>query len=485
MSGIYVTPTGFNTQTFAINKAYWETSLQDIFGNDIDLDPEGPFGQMVGLFAKRDTDIFEAIQEVYTSRDPDQATGVSLDTLYGEKGLIRIAEGATFVPNVLLYGDLATTIVTGAQIKQSSGENADILYSLTGDVTISQTAARDVELLIPSSPATDEIFTITLDAVPYSHTTTIGQTDADVAAALIVLIQAGSFVGASSSVDGSIFISQESLDFSITLTVNISLELIGSAGSFQADTAGVFPAPANTLDTIVSGQIGWDSVNNPTAGTTGRETETDSEFRIRGANTTLFGKATEDAIVNDISNNVAGVTRVAIQSNRTDITDADGLPPHSFEVVVSGGLDQDIADSIWSTQGAGIASFGNETEIVIDSEGQDQTVYFSRPTSVYIHVKVKRDLYSEEEYPADGDAQIKQAIVDWAAINQPIGKDVIRQRLNTPVYSVPGIDSIEITIDGTASPGDTPTYALQNIPITLREVADFDITRIIVEVLTP
>ena len=38
--GTYVTDTGFNTQTFEINKLYWETQLQTIFGSDIDLDPE-------------------------------------------------------------------------------------------------------------------------------------------------------------------------------------------------------------------------------------------------------------------------------------------------------------------------------------------------------------------------------------------------------------------------------------------------------------
>jgi len=483
MSGTYVTDTGFNMQDFATNKSYWEGVFQAIFGDDVDLDPEGPIGQMVGIFALRDTNIFEAIQEVYTSRDVDQATGVSLDTLFGERGLIRISEGSTFVSDALLYGTVGTVIPLGSQAKQSTGEFSTILYSLVGAVTISQTIARVVELTV-ETPAVSEVFSITLDGVLYSHIS-LTTDPIDVADALVLLIDAGTFAGTVSNVDDVIYINQEALNFTIVFTANITLDVIASPGSFQADAAGTYPVPATTLDEIVTPVAGWDSVTNPGAGITGREQETDSEFRLRAANTATTGNATEAAIVNAISNDVAGVTRVAIQSNRTDVTDGEGLPPHSFEVVVSGGLDQDIADSIWETQGAGVASYGTEEETVVDSEGVSQTVYFSRPESVYIWVKVKRDLYDEEDYPIDGDDQIKQAIVDWAVLNQPIGKDVIRQRLNTPVYSVPGIDDIEITIDGTATPGGTPTYAEQNIVIAAREVADFDVSRITVEDLTP
>lgn len=482
--GIYVTDTGFNTQTFEINKLYWETQLQIIFGLNIDLDPEMPFGQFVGILAKRDTDIFSAIQEVFTSRDIDAATGISLDILFGERGLFRIGAGSTFVPGVLLYGTIGTVIGAGKQVRQSEGINSDKLFSLTGEVIISKDFCRDIEIEI-QTPTVPEDYLITLDGVVYSYQAT-GVDDEDaVALVLYNLIIAGDFAGVVMLDNNIIRIIQEGENFTIFFTTNISVNLIASPGSFSADDPGTIAVPQNTLDTIVTPVPGWNSVINPTAGTTGRERETDSEFRIRGANTSTTGNATENAIVNDISNNVTGITKAVISSNRTDVTDSDGLPSHSFEVVVTGGLDADIAQSVWETQGGGIASFGNVEIIVQDSEGNNQKVYFSRPTFIYIWVKVKRDLYSEEEYPVDGDTQIKNAIVTWSELNQPIGKDVIRQRLNTPVYSVPGIEDIEITIDGTTSPGDTPTYAEQNIDIVTREDAVFDISRIIVEALTP
>lgn len=483
--GIYVTDTGFFTQTFDINKLYYETVFQTIFGSEIDLDPEQPFGQLIGILAKRDTDIFEAIQEVYTSRDVDQATGISLDILYGERGLIRIGAGSTNVNSVLCYGDVGTSITVGAQAKQSTGVNTNVNFSNTGDFVITPDFARDIEIEIQEPTGDPEDYSITLDGVVYPYEANSPDDAEDIALALFTLIDAGTFEGPVVLDTNKIRITQEAVDFSIFYTTNITLLLIASAGSFTADQTGTIPVPINTLDEIVTPIAGWDSVINPIAGITGRERETDSEFRIRAANTSTVGNATEQAIINGVSNNVAGVTRVAIGSNRTDVVDADGLPPHSFELVVSGGLDADIAQSIWDTQGAGIASFGNESEVVIDSEGNNQTVFFSRPTSEFIWLKVKRDLYSEEDYPADGDAQIKQAVVDWAALNQPIGKDVIRQRLNTPVYSIPGIEDIEITLDNSASIGHSPVYTEKNVVIAIREVAEFDISRIIVEVLTP
>lgn len=483
--GTYVTDTGFIGQTFEENKAYWEDSFKSIFGDSIDLDPEGPIGQLVGIFAKRDTDLWEAAAEIYVSRDPDQATGVALDAICSETGVIRVSASPTVVEDVILYGTVGTTVPTGSQARQSTGDNTSINYLLLSDVTISLSFVRDITVEI-QAPSNGETFTITIDGTPYQYIATVPTDDDEaVALALYNLIIAGAFAGDVTLDGATIKLYQEITDFTIALTANIDVDEIGSAGNFEADIDGPFSCVPNTLDTIVTPIAGWDSVNNPVEGIIGRERETDSELRIRRANTLTTGNATEDALVGNVSNNVDGVSRVAIQSNRTDVTDSDGLPPHSFELVVSGGATQDIGDEIWATQGAGIASYGSVSVTVVDSEGNNQTVYLSRPTPIYIHVKVKRDLYSEEDYPADGDAQIKQAIVDWAAINQPIGKDVIRQRLSTPIYSIPGIEDIEVTIDGTPNPGDTPTYAEQNIEILAREFADFDIDRIIVEDLTP
>jgi len=478
--GTFVTSDGFIKKSYEDHKAYYEGIFQEIFGESIDLDPTGPIGQMIAQFAIRDANLWDGAEEIYNSRNPNNATGISLDNICAETGVIRQAEGKTFVSNVYLYGDLATTIPAASLARQTGN---DVNFELLDEVVISLNTARLVDITCDTPGGAGEDFTIVLDAVTYTHTSLVTDDENDVAEALKVLIEAGAFTGTVSRTDATLTILRPSSDFTITYSVNINLDLIAAGGDFECVVTGPNAVPAETLDTIVTPVTGWDSVSNSATGISGRLTETDSELRIRRSATQLTGNATEEALRAAILNNVDGVSSVAILSNRTDVTDGDGLPPHSFELVIVGGDDSDIGNSIWETQPAGIASYGLESVVVKDSQGNDQTVNFSRSTAKYIWVKVQRDFYDEEVYPDDGDNQIKEAIVEWALENQTVSKDVIRQRLNIPVYSVPGVGNVVLLIDATATPLGTPSYAEQDIDIAIREYAAFDIARIIVEAI--
>jgi uncharacterized phage protein gp47/JayE len=490
--GTYVTDTGFVKKTLAEIKAELETEFQAVFGDDIDLSDEGPFGEIIGILSKRDADLWDGMEEIYTSRDPNEATGTSLDNVAAETGVRRIDATSTETKNVLLYGDEGTSVATGKQIRQ---ENNDLTHSLDAAVTITKAAALKLKLE-PDTPSGGggEYYSVTLDGTLYDYTAIGGDTKGDVIDELITDIQGGSFVGTVSNEDDEFLVidgndsdgdGTPDTNFNASAwTGTLTLEALASGGDFTAGETGQNAVPANSLIVIVTPVTNWDSVNNPGAGVTGRNVETDAELRLRRAQTILAGNATDEAIKGALLNEVTGVTSVSVASNRTLVTDGDGLPAKSFEAVVSGGSNEDIAQEIWETQPSGIESYGNQTEIVEDSEGNSQTVKFSRPSSWYIHVKVKRNFYNEEDYPTDGDQAIKDNIVEWALLNQAPGMDVIRQRLSIPVYEVPGIEDIEITIDGTANPGDSPAYAEQNIEISPRQIANFDQSRIVVELLT-
>ena len=482
MSNIFVDADGFIKKTYADHKEYYETKFKGIFGNDIDLDITGPIGQMVAVLSKRDADIWDGAEEIYNSRNPNSATGISLDNISAETGVIRQAAGKTAIYNVFLTGSLSTTIPAGSLVRQSGN---DINFELLTSVTISLTTIRKIILSVDAPGGAGETYSIVIDGITYSYDSLVTDDENDIATELKDLIDAGTFGGVVSRTDNILTITQLATDFTETNTSNIQLEEISSGGDFECVITGNYPVPSQSLNTIVTPITGWDSVINEGAGITGRNVELDSELRIRRESTLLVGNATDEAIRSGVLNDVSGVSSVAILSNRTDVVDADGLDPHSFEVVVVGGLDDDIAETIWLKQPSGIKSFGNTNVVVVDSQGNDQSINFSRPTPLYIWVKVKRDLYSEEDYPANGDNLIKAAIISWAALNQPVGKDVIRQRLNIPVYSVPGIGDVVIELDSTALPTDTPTYAEQDISILIREYADFALTRISIEDLTP
>lgn len=480
MSGLFVTADGFQKKTEAELVVFYENAFKGIFGVEIDLSPDGAVGQLVAFLAKRDADLWEAAQEIYTARNPNEATGISLDNISSETGVRRIDATQTQVDDVLLYGAVGTVIQLGRQASQPGGIG---VCSLVSNVTLSLSLAREVQL-IPNDTTPGVVVSFTLDAEPISYTVQGGDAETDIIDGLVSSIGGSTFTGTAENVNGEylrVYLPGD--DFQVAAIANLDISTIASAGTFLAVEEGVVPIPASTLNEIVTPVTGWDSVINPSAGLTGREAETDAELRIRRAVEFLTGRGTEEAIIQNLLNNVEGVQAVTVTSNRTDVVDGEGLPPHSFETVIEGGIDADVANEIWISMPAGIQPFGDDTVAITDSQGRSQDISFSRPVSEYVHVKVRRAIYSEETYPVDGDDQIKQAIVDWSLTEFNMGVDVIYQRIGIPVYTVPGVGSIEITVDSTPNPGDTPTYAAANIPIANKEIAMFDTSRIVVEAL--
>src|SRR5260221_13941560 len=71
----------------------------------------------------------------------------------------------------------------------------------------------------------------------------------------------------------------------------------------------------------------------------------------------------------------SAVTDVSAQSAQIK----GGRPPKSFEAVVQGGSDDDIANQIWLTKPAGIETFGNVNNgngvPITDSQGGKQIIF--------------------------------------------------------------------------------------------------------------
>ncbi len=581
----FVTSSGFQKKTLAELKVEYETLFKAQFGNDIDLSADGPFGQIIGLLSQRDADLWDAAEEIYTSRNPGEASGTSLDNLSAETGITRLDATKTRTSNVLCAGTEGTNLIaTTHKVKQV--DNA-LTHSLVTSITITKAIALKVKLE-PNTAfplAGGEVFTVTINAVPYTYNGIALDTKKIVIDELIILILAGAWAGTPSNEDDDFLVLDgEDSDadniadtaFAVLWNAQLDLELLASGGTFDADETGINTVPATTLNTIATPVAGWDSVINPAAGVTGIEVETDQAMRIRRAKTFLSGAGTDEAIRSAILNEVLNIQSVSVTSNRgwkgniqkvlysadfiagnsidmdlngvaittvpfngdhdttivdlitqieadiagssavLDVLDTDdrtliisvpsttilevfsvvsggasqaesfvtysdinGIPPKSFEAVCVGGAVQDILDVIWETMPSGIQPYGSTTGSVTDSEGNGQSVSMSRPVNRYLHVRVTRTLYVEEEYPTNGDEAIKDAIVEWSLLEYAAGKDVIRQRIGIPVYEVPGIQEITIEIDATAAPGDVPAFASPaSIPMNSRQIAVFATTRI-------
>jgi uncharacterized phage protein gp47/JayE len=89
---------------------------------------------------------------------------------------------------------------------------------------------------------------------------------------------------------------------------------------------------------------------------------------------------------------------IAVSNNTTGstISVAFGRPGKSFEIVVAGGDDQTVADTILASGPAGIQPYGSTVIQSVDQYGNIYNIGFSRPTQVpiYVSISMVTDLYN-------------------------------------------------------------------------------------------
>lgn len=162
-----------------------------------------------------------------------------------------------------------------------------------------------------------------------------------------------------------------------------------------------------------------------------------------------------------------------------------GRPAKSFECVVEGGSDNDVALKIWQLKPAGIQTFGNVNGgagiTIIDSFGNPQVIHFSRAVPVYMWVTVALILNPQETFPINGQQLVSEAILGYGD-TLGIGLDVIIQRVQAVCFSVPGIASATVQLARTLSTSDTPSYGSTDVDIEETEISTWDLGRITVSI---
>lgn len=256
---------------------------------------------------------------------------------------------------------------------------------------------------------------------------------------------------------------------SLTTGVNSQVEITGGT----ANAVLGFP------EDIFSGESG--------AATAGRNLETDPEFRLRREELIrLSGSATLEAVRSAILD-VDGVVQAFIFENDTDFTDGDGLPPHSFEAVVSGGDDTEIAQAIFDTKPIGIQTYRDpgpdgRTVTITDSQGFTHDIDFSRPTEVRMYIEV--DITVDATLFGSGDQVAGEILVTDAlkavGDQQQIGQDVVIIQFQCAPLAVSGVvDVPTIKIEDTFPPTNTA-----NISIASRDLATFSTADMVINVTT-
>jgi hypothetical protein len=187
---------------------------------------------------------------------------------------------------------------------------------------------------------------------------------------------------------------------------------------------------------------------------------------------------------------VDGVEDAIVKENNDDEPLVDGsstIPAKSYECIVNGGLDEDVAKAIWSTKPAGIYTHGSEAISVEDFNGYPHTVRFTRPEVRYFFVYIEYSTYGEETFPSGAIDAAKAAILKYTSENISLGDDVIAKRFLGPLYSAAtGFGDVIIKVAHTNNPATTPSYPADYYDVramTDRQIASFATNRIIFDAM--
>lgn len=376
MSGL--TSAGFVTKRIDDIRTELEGDFRDAFGNNVQVDSQSVFGQIIGIMSEREAALWELAEQVYGAGFLTTASGAALDQLGALAGVTR--PPAVFSQVTLRLGGTNGTVIPAGS------------------------RARDPVLLtewITQAPATIVAGVADVVAIPA--------------------------------------------------------------------TAGPIVGLAGTITAIATPVSGWNTVTNLLDAAVGRDAYNDAAYRNLIHLTMRSGGGSSVDGMRALLLRVDLVTEVAVVENATDLPDIDGRPSHSFEAVVRNGADADIAQTIWSAKPAGITMVGSSSMVIVDAAGDNQTVYFSRPTDRNIWVDVTYE--PGDGFPTDGEALIEAAILSYGG-TFVMGKDVFSIQIAQQI-EVPGLESMLIEVGIAASP------SADRVIIPRTHLARFDSSRIV------
>ena len=126
------------------------------FGDDVDLGPDEALGQLAGIIASGQDDLYRLTRALYDAIHPDNAEGILLDNLAGIQGLVR-NPAVRATGTVTVSGDAGTVIPGGKLV----ADQEDITYRTLAAVTIGAGGTADAEVeaeeLGPASPGAGEV----------------------------------------------------------------------------------------------------------------------------------------------------------------------------------------------------------------------------------------------------------------------------------------------------------------------------------------
>lgn len=474
MAGI--TPTGWETTTVDAEVDALTTLAKSALGEDIPTTPDSRMGQFLNVIAETVKRVYDLGGAVTDTQNLSTAEGIYLEYFAEHKGTTRLQEAGS-------TGELIIVAPVGTSLPAYTPfDDALKRRVLTQSVLEFSRATCYSANFAPYVILPDTEYKVTINGSGFSYTSA-GVTDkAQILAGLETAINAGTntFTVTKSSEELTITNQTFTNNVSITPNPNVVVNSVGEVGTATAVDTGPLTFTKDSINTIVIKGYGILSVNNYADFEVGRYQESDYELRLRLLSLNEFsGKATSLALKTELAK-VVGVTAVHYEENDKMVTD-NGMPPKSYQMFVTGGLDKTIAEVIFETGPATITPYGTVNVTVKDSEGDDFNVGFSRTPVVYGWVRVTYALNSEESFPLTGEADLKAQNLAFGSAMYA-GEDLEPTKFYAPSYNVKGLVVTKIEVSTTSSLSDTPVW--QTTAISIPSVTELTFTDATVLVTT-
>lgn len=409
-------------------------------GAELRADDSSVLGRLLTIVSKSLAQNAEILPIILQSMDINSAEGKQLDNLLWN--LHRTArKGASQASGlVVLHGDLGVVVPRGSAVSNSLTSdvfktNTNVKFTNFGcsgvDIEIVRDKAESISIaytidgILSQSPSVD----IKLQKTELSTK--------DIATRLVDAINSqSSYLYATRNNDNSVRVEITDKGYVGSFTVNGAARIVRSymSVSVTSESFNSRESLVGQVNSIKTPILGWRGVSNPYTILKSQEVETDEEYRYRGKlyQNASYGKYT--SILMAIKS-VKGVTYENIQINTSRNATSSGITNNGLSITVMGGNEDEIAMAIFETISEGIATVGDIVKSVKDINGFGHEIRFSRPKVKPIQISMS--LITYPDFPSNGVAIIKQAIVDWFN-NLDVGEDIHYSRLYQPINSVRG-----------------------------------------------
>lgn len=436
-------PTGFRPKPYEVQRAEIVSGIKQDRGPSTQTEV-GWIGTLIDIVSSAITKMYDIGNAIYASLDRDKATGDALARL----------------------GVINGTYALGAA-------HSSVIATLTGDPL----TPVGVDTMLRTVSTLDDFLTtepVTLSLLPswVSGAVTEGQRFTNAGRCYQVRTPGNSVLGPTSS--SVIVDTEDGVTWYYLGTGTAAADVLAVSVEFDA-----IPAAATDLRLIQTPLVGLKGAFNVAEAVLGRKRQSDSSFRVAQQRSPgALGSGTERRLLADATK--LGVTSIGIFNNISDVTDGNGQPPHSVQLLVEGSTDDLVAAMLLAQVGVGIPTFGNITKVLTDSKGKQHTIKFSRPVAVpiWLSATVK---YNPATWPSGAGVDlVKAALLSYTTTNTP-GRDLVSDAVSAGIYGAYGTPATGVVQVVSLMVGTAPSPVTSTpIVITPFQIATLDVGRITV-----